>query len=209
LPYVKCFKNDSFFIFHPQNLSLRLEDRTGVINRIQDTAMRSRLRKKNRSRISLLDRVVESRQQVFAKGRSKLNRTPETTSERPLDGNLLDSGEPAPTPSKKRLFGHGILDRLQQPVGIRPIFLLFITWLLMLVIIWGAYQEIMSLGAPNQAKKSVIQVEQRALLELLGALVIGGVGLSLVMTPALKSQTKPGSETAIAAQLKSLESSKD
>jgi small-conductance mechanosensitive channel len=175
--------------------------------------MRSRLRKKNRSRISLLDRVVESRQQVFAKRGARLNRTPETTPEtRPLGGTLLNDGELAPTPSKKRLFGHGMLDRLQQPVGIRPIFLLFITWLLMLVIIWGAYQEIMSLGAPNQAKKSVIQVEQRALLELLGALVIGGVGLSLVMTPALKRSTKPGSETAIATQLKlnkSLESSKD
>ncbi len=173
--------------------------------------MRSRLRKKNRSRISLLDRVVESRQQVIAKRRSKPNRTPAKTSPEtlPLDDMLLDSREPAPPRSKKRLFGHGILDRLQQPVGIRPIFLLVITWLLMLVIIWGAFQEIMSLGAPNQAKKSVIQVEQRALLELLGALVIGGVGLSLVMTPALKQQPKPGSETAIASQLKALESSKD
>jgi hypothetical protein len=77
------------------------------------------------------------------------------------------------------------------------------------VIIWGAFQEIMSLGAPNQAQKSIIQVEQRALLELLGALVIGGVGLSLVMTPALKRQPKPGSATSIETQLKALETSKD
>jgi hypothetical protein len=144
--------------------------------------MRSRLRKKNRSHISLLDRVVESR-------RKEVMISP---------------------PAIKRSFeGNRVTDRLQKPVGIGPLFLLFLTWIVMLVIIWGAFQEIMSLGAPNQPQKSVLQVEQRAFLELLGALVIGGVGLSLVLTPALKRQPKPGSETAIETTLKALETSKE
>lgn len=164
--------------------------------------MRSRIRKTRRSRISLLDRVVDASQ----KRRVLTTVLPRTKTQQSLEPSL-EPGMTAPTPrSKKRFFWHGMLDRLQQPVGIRPVFLLFLTWLLMLVIIWGACQEIISLGAPNQPKQSVIQVEQKALLELLGALVIGGFGLSLVMTPTLKHQTKSEPHPPMAV---SLESSKD
>jgi small-conductance mechanosensitive channel len=164
--------------------------------------MRSRIRKTRHSRISLLDRVVDASQ----KRRILTNINSRRKSQHSLETALeLDITHPTPR-SKKRFFWHGMFDRLQQPVGIRPVFLLFLTWLLMLVIIWGACQEIISLGAPNQPKQSVIQVEQKALLELLGALVIGGVGLSLVMTPTLKHQTKAEPHPPMAV---SLEPTKD
>ena len=93
------------------------------------------------------------------------------------------------------------MDRLRRPVGFRAIFLLLLTWVIMLAIIWGAFKEIISLGAPSKPKQSIIQTEQKALIELLGALVMGGVGVSLVMTPALKRSSHPKEETPIAVQL--------
>ena len=93
------------------------------------------------------------------------------------------------------------MDRLRRPVGFRAIFLLLLTWVIMLAIIWGAFKEIISLGAPSKPKQSIIQTEQKALIELLGALVMGGVGVSLVMTPALKRSSHPKEETSIAVQL--------
>ncbi len=104
--------------------------------------------------------------------------------------------------SKKRFFWHSIIDRLRRPVGFRAILLLFLTWVIMLAIIWGAFKEIMSLGAPSKPKQSIIQTEQKALIELLGALVMGGVGVSLIMTPALKRSSHLREEAPIAAQLK-------
>lgn len=150
--------------------------------------MRSRLYKKNRSRISLLDRVVKSRRKEPA---TKL------TSE-----SLVEPiAESAVRSSKKRFFWHIIMDRLRRPVGFRAIFLLLLTWVIMLAIIWGAFKEIISLGAPSKPKQSIIQTEQKALIELLGALVMGGAGLSLVMTPALKRSSHPKEEAPIAVQL--------
>lgn len=150
--------------------------------------VRSRLYKKNRSRISLLDRVVESRRK-----KSCVDAVLESSVD-PVAGSTARS-------SKKRFFWHAILTRLRQPVGFRAIFLLFLTWVIMLVIIWGAVKEIMSLGAPSKPKQSIIQTEQKALIELLGALVMGGMGVSLVMTPALRRSSHPKEEAPIAVQL--------
>ena len=55
----------------------------------------------------------------------------------------------------------------------------------MLGIIWGAFQEIMSLGA-SPVKQTVMQLERKSLIELFAALGLGGIGLSLALTPALK-----------------------
>jgi hypothetical protein len=60
-----------------------------------------------------------------------------------------------------------------------------LTWILMMGVIWGAFKEIMSLGA-SPAKQTIAQIERKSLLELLGALCLGGIGLSLALTPALK-----------------------
>ena len=152
--------------------------------------MRSRLYRKNRSRISLLDRVVESRRK-----KSCANTVLE------LSAGLV-AGSTARSP-KERFFWHAMLDRLRRPVGFRAIFLLLLTWVIMLAIIWGAFKEIMSLGAPSKPKQSIIQTEQKALIELLGALVVGGVGLSLVMTPSLKRSSHPREDASIAARLNS------
>ena len=154
--------------------------------------MRSRLYKKNRSRISLLDRVIESR-------RKKPTAHPAV--ELAAESWVEPIAESPVRSAKKRFFWHSILDRLRRPVGFRAIFLLLLTWVIMLAIIWGAFQEIMSLGAPNKPKQSIIQTEQKALIELLGALVVGGVGLSLVMTPALKRSSHLREDASIAAQL--------
>ena len=155
--------------------------------------MRSRLYKKNRSRISLLDRVIESR-------RKKPTAHPAV--ELAAESWVEPIAESTVRSSKKRFFWHAMLDRLRRPVGFRAIFLLLLTWVILLAIIWGAFKEIISLGAPSKPKQSIIQTEQKALIELLGALVIGGVGLSLVMTPALKRSSHPREELPIAAQLK-------
>ena len=150
--------------------------------------MRSRLYRKNRSRISLLDRVVKSRR-----------KQPEPVTELILE----PIAESTVRSSKKRFFWHSMLDRMRQPVGVRAVLLLLLTWVIMLAIIWGAFKEIMSLGAPSRAKQSIIQTEQKALIELLGALVVGGVGLSLVMTPGLKRSHSPPNDNPTIAQLKS------
>ena len=151
--------------------------------------MRSRLYKKNRSRISLLDRVVESRRKQPA-----VEPAVELAAESLVEPIAESSGRSV---KKKRFFWHAMLDRLRRPVGFRAIFLLLLTWVIMLAIIWGAFKEIMSLGAPSKPKQSIIQTEQKALIELLGALVLGGVGLSLVMTPALKRSPHPKEESRL------------
>ena len=150
--------------------------------------MRSRLYRKNRSRISLLDRVVESR-------RKQLASVAELMIE-PVAESTVRS-------SKKRFLWRSMLDRMRQPVGVRAVLLLLLTWVIMLAIIWGAFKEIMSLGAPSKAKQSIIQTEQKALIELLGALVVGGVGISLVMAPGLKRSHSPQNDDPTIAQLKS------
>ena len=148
--------------------------------------MRSRLYKKNRSRISLLDRVVESRRKQPA-AQLAVEPTADMAVELAAESLVTPIAESSgQSVKKKRFFWHSMLDRLRRPVGFRAIFLLLLTWVIMLAIIWGAFKEIMSLGAPSKPKQSIIQTEQKALIELLGALVLGGVGLSLVMTPALK-----------------------
>ena len=149
--------------------------------------MRSRLYRKNRSRISLLDRVVASRRKQSE----------------PVAELIIESiAESTVRSSKKRFFWHSMLDRMRQPVGVRAVLLLLLTWVIMLAIIWGAFKEIMSLGAPSKPKQSIIQTEQKALIELLGALVVGGVGLSLIMTPGLKRSHSPRNDETTIAQLK-------
>lgn len=157
--------------------------------------MRSRLYKKNRSRISLLDRVVESRRKKACA---------DAVLEAPIEEASVELVAGSTTRSlKKRFFWHAMLHRLREPVGFRAIFLLLLTWVILLAIIWGAVKELMSLGAPSKPKQSIIQIEQKALIELLGALVIGGVGVSLVITPALKRSSHSREETSIAVQLNS------
>jgi hypothetical protein len=97
---------------------------------------------------------------------------------------LLEEAPPIVLPQRKNIFKR-IIHRLQYPVGWRPVIVLILTWILMMGVIWGAFKEIMSLGA-SPAKQTIAQIERKSLLELLGALCLGGIGLSLALTPALK-----------------------
>ena len=145
-------------------------------------SMRSRLRKKNRSRISLLDRVLESRRK---------NRISASTETGQLTPHLMSR-------SKRWFLGQAAIDGLLKPIGIRHLGIALLIWLLTLAIIWGAIQELMSLGAPNNPTQSVIQIEQNTILELLGVMVMGGIGLSLALTPVLKRPSKSSPAQSLA-----------
>lgn len=122
--------------------------------------MRSRHDKRRRSRISPIDRLLQA-----SKGK-------------------LIKIQPLARPKRKNMVKR-VIHRLQYPVGWWPMIILGVLWIIMLGIIWGAFQEIMSLGA-SPAKQTITQMERNSLIELFGALCLGGIGLSLSLTPALK-----------------------
>ena len=140
--------------------------------------MRSRHDKRRRSRISPVDRLLQS-----SKGIAILAAVQPTT-----QPPVQPSSEPKPANRVERT-----VYRLQHPVGWWPLIVLGIIWILMLGIIWGAFQEIMSLGA-SPAKQTVMQLERKSLIELFGALCLGGIGLSLALTPALKRPRRDNPE---------------
>ena len=159
--------------------------------------MRSRHDKRRRSRISPIDRLFQS-----SKG-SAIFAAVRPTTERPvaqlpalkpsahsLHGKVsIVSSESTPIlppskPKRKNIVKRAI-HRLQHPVGWWPLIVLGILWILMLGIIWGAFQEIMSLGV-SPTKQTIMQLERKSLIELFGAICLGSIGLSLTLTPALK-----------------------
>lgn len=104
---------------------------------------------------------------------------------------------------RKSLFRR-MIHRLQYPVGCWPVVILVLTWMMMLGIIWGSLKEIVSLGAAP-TKQTIAQIERKSLLELLGALCLGGVGLSLALTPALKRNPRGSQVDPLQASLDSEE----
>ncbi len=180
--------------------------------------MRSRQDKRRRSRISPIDRLIQtqagsaivavvkstvvsrpsdsaSESKPLRSQKSKAKKLVIQTSssqktaqpeEVLLSGLMSDRAvvEPELPPKRKNIFKR-IIHRLQYPVGWRPVIILVLTWVLMMGIIWGAFKEIMSLGA-SPTKQTIAQIERKSLLEFLGALCLGGIGLSLALTPALK-----------------------
>ncbi len=140
--------------------------------------MRSRHDKRRRSRISPVDRLLQS-----SKGRTILAAVRPTT-----QTSVQPSSEPKPANRVERT-----VYRLQHPVGWWPLIVLGIIWIFMLGIIWGAFQEIMSLGA-SPVKQTVMQLERKSLIELFGALCLGGIGLSLALTPSFKRPRRDNPE---------------
>ncbi|OUC14690.1 MAG: hypothetical protein B0A82_10165 [Alkalinema sp. CACIAM 70d] len=80
--------------------------------------------------------------------------------------------------------------RLQRPAGIRIFLLLLLAWLMTLVLIWGATREILSLGneilPPRDRTQAISQREHQSFLQLIGAIGLGCVGLSFLITPSLR-----------------------
>ncbi|MCY7408508.1 MAG: hypothetical protein LH631_14350 [Alkalinema sp. CAN_BIN05] len=140
--------------------------------------MRSRYDKRRRSRISPIDRLLQS-----SKGIAIL------AADRPTTQTPV---QPSSKPKRKNIVKRAVY-RLQHPVGWWPLIVLGIIWILMLGIIWGAFQEIISLGA-SPAKQTIMQLERKSLIELFGALCLGGIGLSLALTPALKRPRRDNPE---------------
>jgi hypothetical protein len=166
--------------------------------------MRSRHDKRRRSRISPIDRLIQTQAGsaiMAAVKPSALQKTrrpkqqfdsiqPDSPELHPSEILAVMDPELLPIPKRENIFKR-IIHRLQYPVGWRPVIILVLTWALMLGIIWGAFREIMSLGA-SPIKQSIAQIERKALLEFLGALCLGGVGLSLALTPVLKRPPRGG-----------------
>ena len=161
--------------------------------------MRSRNDKRRRSRISPIDRLLQS-----SKGSAILSAvrpTHESTSPQisTLKHNKVSIASPSQTPDqpsskpKRATIVKRIVHRLQHPVGWWPLIVLGIVWILMLGIIWGAFQEIMSLGA-SPVKQTITQLERKSLIELFGALCLGGIGLSLALTPSFKRPRRDNPE---------------
>ena len=140
--------------------------------------MRSRHDKRQRSRISPVDRLLQS-----SKGRTILAAVRPTTQ---------TSVQPSSELKRANMVERTVY-RLQHPVGWWPLIVLGIIWIFMLGIIWGAFQEIMSLGA-SPVKQTVMQLERKSLIELFAALCLGGIGLSLALTPALKRPRRDNPE---------------
>ncbi|MBD2330105.1 hypothetical protein [Alkalinema sp. FACHB-956] len=82
------------------------------------------------------------------------------------------------------------LRRLQRPAGIRIFLLLLLAWLMTLLLIWGATREILSLGheilPSRNLPQTMAQRDHQNFLHLIGAIGLGCVGLSFLITPSLR-----------------------
>jgi hypothetical protein len=167
--------------------------------------MRSRHDKRRRSRISIIDRLFPS-----VKGIATLVAVRSTSAtpvvHPPALKHSSDSvyGEVSiaspestqvqpPSTSKRKNIAKSGIDRLQHPVGWWPLIVLAVLWIFMLGIIWVAFQEIMSLGV-SPVKQTISQIERKSLIELFSALCLGGIGLSLALTPVLKRPRRDNPE---------------
>ena len=170
--------------------------------------MRSRHDKRRRSRISPIDRLFQSSKgsAILAAVRpSTRNARPDTTRTTAQPPTLMSShgkgliDSPAvpqtqlPSKPKRQNILKRAIYRLQHPVGWWPVIVLGILWLLMLGIIWVAFQEIMSLGV-SPTKQTIMQLERKSLIELFGAICLGSIGLSLALSPALKRPRRDNPE---------------
>ncbi len=174
--------------------------------------MRSRHDKRRRSRISPIDRLIQTPAgSVLAAAvktsavKTRRQKSPSDTQAPQMSEVVAIEAPPetVPVPKRKNIFKR-IIHRLQYPVGWRPVIILILTWILMMGVIWGAFKEIMSLGA-SPIKQTIAQIERKALLEFLGALCLGGIGLSLALTPVLKRPPRGGNTEPLQARLDSEE----
>lgn len=167
--------------------------------------MRSRHDKRRRSRISPIDRLFQSSKgiAILAAVRS----TSASTVAHPpalkhsahsINGKVLIASpestqiQPPSEPKPKNIGKFGV-QRLRHSVGWWPLIVLGSLWILMLSIIWVAFQEIISLGV-SPVKQTISQIERKSLIELFSALCLGGVGLSLALTPVLKRPRRDNPE---------------
>jgi hypothetical protein len=175
--------------------------------------MRSRHDKRRRSRISPIDRLIQTQAGSALAAAVKTSVVQKTRYQKlPPDIQAPQVSEVVaievppetlPVPKRKNIFKR-IIHRLQHPVGWGPVIILILTWVLMMGVIWGAFKEIMSLGA-SPMKQTIAQIERKTLLEFLGALCLGGVGLSLALTPVLKRPPRGANTEALQARLDSEE----
>lgn len=154
--------------------------------------MRSRHDKRRRSRISLIDRLFQN-----SKGIAIL------AAVRPTTASTI-AQPPALKHSVHSIHGKVSIaspesTQIQPPSEPKypgswwPLIVLGVLWILMVGIIWGAFQEIISLGE-SPVKQTITQLERKSLIELFSALCLGGVGLSLALTPVLKRPSRDNSE---------------
>ena len=159
--------------------------------------MRSRHDKRRRSRISTIDRLFKS-----SKGSAILAAVRPTSASTVAQPPALKHSshnihgevsivspestqiQPLSTSKRKNIAKSGI-DRFQHPVGWWPLIVLAVLWIFTIGIIWVAFQEIISLGV-SPVKQTINQLERKSLIELFSALCVGGIGLSLALTPILK-----------------------
>lgn len=176
--------------------------------------MRSRHDRRRRSRVSPIDRLIQTPAGIALAAAVKTSAAPKSRPPKPRPATpdfqvpeaaaieaVADEAPPEvlPVPKRKNIFKR-IIHRLQHPVGWGPVIILVLTWVLMMGVIWGAFKEIMSLGA-SPMKQTIAQLERKTLIELLGALCLGGVGLSLALTPVLKRPPRGGNPEALQARL--------
>lgn len=167
--------------------------------------MRSRHDKRRRSRISPIDRLFQSSKgiAILAAVRS----TSASTVAHPpalkhnahsINGKVSIASpectqiQPSPEPPPKNTVKFGI-QRLRQPMSWWPLIILVVLWIFMIGIIWVAFQEIISLGV-SPVKQTIGQIERKSLIELFSALCLGGIGLSLALTPVLKRPRRDNPE---------------
>lgn len=154
--------------------------------------MRSRHDKRRRSRISLIDRLFQS-----SKGIAIL------AAVRPISTSTV-AQPPTLKHSSHRIYGKVSiaspestqiqpLSEPKYPGSWWPLIILVVLWMLTIGIIWGAFQEIISLGA-SPVKQTITQLERKSLIELFSALCLGGIGLSLALTPVLKRSRRDNPE---------------
>ena len=163
--------------------------------------MRSRHNKRRRSRISPIDRLFHASKgsTILAAVRPSTIRTtaqpPTLISDRAkglIDSPALPQIQRPSKPKRKTIVKRAI-HRLQHPVGWWPVLVLGLLWLMMLGIIWVAFQEIMSLGV-SPTKQTMMQLERKSLIELFSAICLGSIGLSLALSPALKRPRRDNPE---------------
>ena len=146
--------------------------------------MRSRHDKRRRSRISTIDRLFKS-----SKGSAIL------AAVRPTSASTV-AQPPALKHSSHNIHGEVSIvspesTQIQPPSEPKypgswwPLIVLAVLWIFTIGIIWVAFQEIISLGV-SPVKQTINQLERKSLIELFSALCVGGIGLSLALTPILK-----------------------
>jgi hypothetical protein len=154
--------------------------------------MRSRHDKRRRSRISPIDRLFQSSKGIAILAAVRPT-SATTVAHTPALKNSSDSihrNVPIASPGSTQIQPP---PEPKYPGSWWPLIVLGVLWMLTIGIIWGAFQEIISLGE-SPVKQTITQIERKSLIELFSALCLGGIGLSLALTPVLKRPRRDNPE---------------